>query len=195
LLQDDNQSITTETNLEGPMYLPNAPERQMGDRLGMDTNGKPLLLSGRVLDSNGQPIDKAVIDVWQANSQGLYDLQDSTQPKNNFRGCFRTQADGQYEFETVVPMAYNVPATGPCGEVLRLLGRHTWRAAHIHFKLSASGYIPLTTQIFLDGDFHLDSDTTFSVKSAIIKLKEQQDQNKLFYTAQFDFVLRSIKLL
>ncbi|MGL4879791.1 MAG: dioxygenase, partial [Waterburya sp.] len=64
----------------------------------MDTNGKPLLLSGRVLDSNGQPIDKAIIDVWQANSQGLYDLQDSTQPKNNFRGRFRTQADGQYEF-------------------------------------------------------------------------------------------------
>jgi hydroxyquinol 1,2-dioxygenase len=205
LLQEPNNGVVTERNLEGPTYLPNPPERQMGDRLGVDADNAEsdrLFLSGRVLDLAGRPIANALIDVWQANSQGLYDIQDPSQPSGNFRGCFRTEADGKYAFETVVPLAYNVPESGPCGEVLRLLGRHTWRAAHIHFKLSAMGHTPLTTQIFIDGDPHLDSDTTFSVKSAIIKLQKHQaldrlsapNQSKPFYSAEFDFILSPLSL-
>ncbi|MBW4684081.1 MAG: hydroxyquinol 1,2-dioxygenase [Komarekiella atlantica HA4396-MV6] len=198
LLHDINRGTATESNLEGPLYVPDAPKRQMGDRLGVDQAGDRLLLSGYVLDLNGQPIPDALIEVWQSNSQGLYDLQDPSQPQGNFRGCFRTKADGKYEFETVVPQGYNVPASGPSGEVLRLLGRHTWRAAHIHFKLSAAGYSPLITQIFIDGDSHIDSDTTFSVKSAIVKLQKHErpeelfahNQNKPFYTTEFNFVLQ-----
>lgn len=79
LLQDAHYS--TESNLAGPLYVPNASERQMGDRLGIDLEGDPLFLSGRVLDTNGQPIANALIDVWQPNSQGLYDIQDSSQPQ------------------------------------------------------------------------------------------------------------------
>ncbi|MBW4622669.1 MAG: hypothetical protein KME17_25340 [Cyanosarcina radialis HA8281-LM2] len=197
LLHDRPDGTATERNLEGPTYLPNAPERQMGDRLGVDADSEPLFLSGRVLDLTGRPIANALIDVWQANSKGLYDIQDPSQPEGNFRGCFRTGADGKYAFETVVPLPYKVPESGPCGTVLGLLGRHPWRAAHIHFKLSAAGYTPLTTQIFIDGDPHLDSDTTFSVKSAIIKLQKHDapaqlrapDRSQPFYTSEFDFIL------
>jgi catechol 1,2-dioxygenase/hydroxyquinol 1,2-dioxygenase len=121
----------------------------MGDRIGVDAEGEPLFLSGRVLDVNGEPIANALVDVWQPNSKGLYDIQDPSQPAGNFRGQFYTDGDGNYSFETIVPSGYNVPTSGFCGEVLRLLGRHTWRAAHIHFKLSATGYTPLTTQIFM----------------------------------------------
>ncbi len=148
LLQDTNGKAT-ESNLERPLYVPNAPERQMGDRIGVDAEGEPLFLSGRVLDVNGEPIANALVDVWQPNSKGLYDIQDPSQPAGNFRGQFYTDGDGNYSFETIVPSGYNVPTSGFCGEVLRLLGRHTWRAAHIHFKLSATGYTPLTTQIFM----------------------------------------------
>ncbi|WP_026732231.1 dioxygenase family protein [Fischerella sp. PCC 9605] len=197
LLHDTDRGTATESNLEGPTYVSDAPERKMGDRLGIDEDGDTLLLSGRVLDLNGQPIANALVDVWQPNSKGLYDIQDSNQLDGNFRGRYRTNTDGKYTFETVVPLGYNVPASGPCGQVLRLLGRHTWRAAHIHFKLSAPGYTPLTTQIFIDGDPHLDSDTTFSVKSAIVKLQKHEtpeelkaaNRDKLFYTTEFDFVL------
>jgi hydroxyquinol 1,2-dioxygenase len=197
LLHDANGNRATEQNLEGPLYISNAPERPMGALLGADIDSDLLLLSGRVLDVKGQPIVNALIDVWQANSKGLYDIQDPSQPQGNFRGRFQTGADGKYAFETVVPLAYNVPESGPCGEVLRLLGRHAWRAAHIHFKVNAVGYNPLTTQIFIDGDPHLDSDTTFSVKTAIIKLQKHEavdelnvcNQSKPSYTSEFDFIL------
>jgi catechol 1,2-dioxygenase/hydroxyquinol 1,2-dioxygenase len=190
----------TESNLEGPLYVPNAPERQMGDHLGIDAEGDTLFLSGRVLDLNGQPIANAVVDVWQPNSKGLYDIQDPSQSPGNFRGRFTTDASGKYTFETVVPFGYKVPDSGPSGELLRLLGRHPWRAAHIHFKVSAPKYTSLTSQIFIAGDPHLDSDTTFSVRSAIIHLQKHEapdelkarHQNKPFYTAEFDFVLRPV---
>lgn len=186
----------TEQNLEGPLYVPNAPMRMMRERLGIDEEGEPLFLSGYVLDVHKRAIANATIDVWQSNSKGLYDIQDPSQPKGNFRGRFRTDIDGSYKFETVVPKGYQVPASGPCGEVLRLLGRHTWRAAHIHFKVSAPGYAPLTTQIFIDGDDRLDSDTTFAVRTAIATLQKHSvpDELKPFYTTEFDFVLPSLIL-
>jgi hydroxyquinol 1,2-dioxygenase len=99
-------------------------------------------------------------------------------------------------------MGYNVPASGPCGEVLRLLGRHTWRAAHIHVKVSADGYMPLTTQLYIDEDAHLDSDTTFAVRTAILKLQKHESlaelqalhQSRTFYTYEFDFALTPIAI-
>lgn len=199
LLQDSNSG--TEANLQGPTYVPNPPQRNLGDRLGIDLEGNPLFLSGRVLDVNGQAIANAVVDVWQPSSTGLYDIQDSSQPAGNFRGQFHTDNNGNYYFETIVPNGYNVPASGPCGQVLHLLGRHTWRAAHIHFKLNASAYAPLTTQIFIDGDPHLESDTTFAVRSAIIQLQKHdspdalkaRQQSQPFYTAEFDFVLKPLE--
>jgi catechol 1,2-dioxygenase/hydroxyquinol 1,2-dioxygenase len=200
LLQNTHNG--TESNLEGPLYVPNAPERQMSDRLGIDPEGETLFLSGSALDVNGQPIANALIDVWQPNSKGLYDIQDLSQPQGNFRGRFKTGASGKYAFETVVPLGYNVPASGPSGELLRLLGRHTWRAAHIHFKVSVPEYTSLTTQIFMAGDPHLDSDTTFAVRSAIVQLQKHEapdelkarNQSKPFYTTEFDFVLKPFTL-
>jgi hydroxyquinol 1,2-dioxygenase len=190
LLQETNRGVATESNLEGPLYVPNPPERQMGDRLGIDEAGDPLFLAGYVLDLRGQPIVNAIVDVWQGNSKGLYDIQDDSQPRGNFRGYFRTNSDGKYAFETVIPLGYQVPSSGPCGEALRLLGRHPWRAAHIHIKLSAPGFVPLTTQLFIDGDPYLESDTTFAVRTAILQLQKQQVNGKHFYTSDFNFILQ-----
>lgn len=187
-----SRDVGTEGNLEGPLYVPNAPERNFGDRIGIDPEGKTLHLSGRVLSPNGEAIANALVDVWQPNSKGLYDIQDPSQPQGNFRGQFKTNSEGKYQFETVIPIGYRVPSSGPCGEVLQLLGRHTWRAAHIHFKLSAPNYSPLTTQIYIAGDPHLDSDTTFAVRTAIIQ--PQQHEQSSFYTSEFDFILNPIML-
>ena len=200
LLHDAHRG--TESNLEEPVYVPNVLERQMGDRLGIDPEGDTLFLSGSVLDLNGQPIANALIDVWQANSKRLYDIQDSSHLQGNFRGRFKTEGSGKYMFETVVPIGYSVPVSGLSGELLRLLGRHGWRAAHIHFKVSAPEYTSLTTQIFMAGDPHLDSDTTFAVRSMIVQLQKHEaldelkahNQSKPFYTTEFDFVLKPATL-
>jgi hydroxyquinol 1,2-dioxygenase len=198
LLNDEGRGPATEANNEGPLYVPDAPERKMGDRLGEDADGEPLLLSGRVLDPTNEPIGKAEIDVWQPNSQGNYDIQDPKQPRGNFRGRFRTDSDGRYEFETVVPAGYKVPGDGPCGQALKALGRHPWRPAHIHFKLGAKGYTPITTMTYIEGAPYIDSDTTFSVKASVIRPDKHASREALkargrdrpFATAELDFVLR-----
>lgn len=90
LLGDTHRGM--ESNLEGPLYVSNAPERKMGDpldicgaaHLGIDSEGNTLFLSGRVLNLEGEPIADALIEVWQPNSKGLYDLQDSSQPQGTF---------------------------------------------------------------------------------------------------------------
>jgi catechol 1,2-dioxygenase/hydroxyquinol 1,2-dioxygenase len=93
-----------------------------------------------------------------------------------------------------------VPKSGSCGELLRLLGRHPWRAAHIHFKVSAPEYTRLTTQISITAEPHLDSDTTFAVRSVIVQLQKHEapdelkvhNQSKPFFTTEFDFVLKPV---
>lgn len=198
LMHDLDRGNATETNLEGPLYVAGAPDRNYGDVLGVDPEGETLFLSGRILSSDGKPVANALIDVWQPNSKGFYDLQDPEQPPMNFRGKYRTDDQGRYLIETVVPLGYNVPSSGPSGDVLRLLGRHTWRPAHIHFKLSADGCVPITTMLYVEGAAFVDSDTTFSVKTALIDCKKHEDKRELeaagrtapFYTATYDFVLK-----
>jgi len=100
----DDGHHDTENNLEGPLYVPNVPERQRGDRLGIDVEGDSLFLPGRVLNLNGQPMANVLIDVWQSNSKGLYDIQDPSQRQRNFWGRFKTDKSGNYMFEILVPL-------------------------------------------------------------------------------------------
>jgi len=96
-------------------------------------------------------------------------------------------------FETVVPLGYKVAASGPSGELLRPLGRHTWRAASISKSVPRVHFADNTN---FAGDPHLDSDTTFAVRSAIVQLQKHEapdelkarNQSKPFYTTEFDFL-------
>jgi hydroxyquinol 1,2-dioxygenase len=83
LLQDSNDDAT-EANLQGPTYVPNSPQRCLGDRLGVDEEGDPLFLSGQVLDRHGQAIANALIEVWQPNSKGLYESKTHPNPLATF---------------------------------------------------------------------------------------------------------------
>jgi hydroxyquinol 1,2-dioxygenase len=188
LMADEGAGRVTERNLLGPLYVPNAPWRSMGEAMGVDPSGEALLLKGRVLSPHKRPVAEAVVDVWQVASNGLYDIQDPAQPAGNFRGRYRTNERGEYNITTVVPPGYRVPDTGPGGALLRRLGRHPWRAAHIHFKVSAPGFESLTTQLFIDRDPHLTSDTTFAVRSTVLQLKPAAESG--ISAAEFDFVLK-----
>ena len=86
---------------------------------------RTLVIHGRVLDTEGKPIAGAMLDVWQANDEGFYDVQQKgIQPDFNLRGVFRTGADGSYWFRAVKPKFYPIPDDGPVGQDAGALGRH-----------------------------------------------------------------------
>jgi hydroxyquinol 1,2-dioxygenase len=84
------------------------------------------------------------------------------------RAVLRTDAQGCVAFRSVVPTAYPIPTDGPVGRMLVATGRHPWRPAHVHFRIRAPGYQPLTTHLFKDPDPYLDSDVVFGVRSSLV---------------------------
>lgn len=160
----------TPSSVEGPFHSP-APSRELGDWISTGPErdrGVATVVHGKVLDCDGSPIGSAEIDLWQANDTGLYDSQDPTQDNGNLRALLRTDADGGFWFRTIRPSSYPVPTDGPGGRLLHAIGRHPMRPAHLHVKVTASGYRPLTTHVFLAGDPYLDSDAAFAVKDELI---------------------------
>jgi hydroxyquinol 1,2-dioxygenase len=141
-----------------------------------------------------------LLDVWQAQSSGLYDSQDESLNELHMRGKFRTDAEGRYLIRTVRPVHYPIPSDGPVGRMLRATGRHPWRPAHIHFVVSAEGYEPVTTHIFDQTDEYLGSDAVFAVKDSLIcdfvRHERPTDEaaslgiDPPFLTADFDFRLK-----
>jgi catechol 1,2-dioxygenase len=189
----------TASNVEGPFYRPDAPLVGPPVTLcGDDEPGEVLFISGQVRSAGGELLPGALLDVWQTNENGLYEHEDPSQPEWNLRRRFHVGDDGRYEFRTVAPAAYQIPHSGPVGRFLEAVGRHPWRPAHLHLKLSAPGHRPLTTMLYLDGDPWLDDDTIFSVKPGLIVALERHERpeelrsrgvDRPFSTASYDFTL------
>jgi hydroxyquinol 1,2-dioxygenase len=160
----------TPSSVEGPFHVA-APARANGDWLANGperARAQQMLFRGRVTDVAGAPVNAALVDVWQADDNGHYDTQDPRQPAGNLRGLFTTNERGEYWFRSVVPSSYPVPTDGPVGGLLHALGRHPMRPAHIHLRVTAAGYRPVTTHAFLAGDQYLQSDAAFAVKDELI---------------------------
>ncbi|WP_294735998.1 intradiol ring-cleavage dioxygenase [uncultured Pseudomonas sp.] len=162
-------SGATPNTILGPFYVADAPRYENGANICLDGKGEPTLVSGRVLDTDGNPIVGATLDIWQTNDDGFYDVQQKgLQPEYNLRGLFTTDADGCYAFRTVKPRHYPIPADGPVGKLLGQLGRHPNRAAHLHFIVTAPGYDQVITHIFTPDCPYLHEDTVFGVKKELI---------------------------
>ena len=190
----------TESTVFGPFHRDGAPELPAGGNIApRDKKGIPTIVSGRVLTLDGGHISGARLDVWQADSSGLYDSQYAETDDLHLRGQFRTDEEGRFLIRTVRPVYYAIPTDGPVGRMLVATNRHPWRPAHIHFVVSAEGYEPVTTHIFDDGDPYLESDTVFAVKDSLIcdfarHEAPEPEATRLgivppFYTAEFDFRL------
>ncbi|MEN5035850.1 catechol 1,2-dioxygenase [Pseudomonas sp. TWI929] len=164
----------TPRTIEGPLYVAGAPLCEGEARLddGRDP-GQPMLLEGQVLGLDGKPLAGAIVDVWHANTQGLYSYFDSSQSEYNLRRRIRTDAQGRYRARSIVPSGYGCPADGPTQACLDLLGRHGQRPAHIHFFISAPGYRHLTTQINLAGDAYLWDDFAHATRDGLVGEVEQ----------------------
>jgi hydroxyquinol 1,2-dioxygenase len=201
LLSHKKPDGATESTVFGPFHRLNAPELPYGGNIAhLDKNGVPTLVGGRVFDLDGRPIAGALLDVWQAQTSGLYDSQDPNLSEMHMRGKFRTDREGRYLVRTVRPVHYPIPSDGPVGEMLRATGRHPWRPAHIHFVVSAEGYEPVTTHIFDSADKYLESDAVFAVKQSLVCELARHDQAEgearllgiepPYFTTEFDFHLK-----
>lgn len=157
----------TEDNIEGPFYKPGAPDRSVLVEPGM--RGTRLTVSGRVLSTRGAPLAAALLDVWQADTQGQYDNE-------GFRLRGRLYADdaGNYRLQTILPRYYRA-------------GRTT-RPSHIHLKVSAPGFPLLTTQLYFKGDPYNSIDR--NVRTSLM-LSPTDARNGNGKAARFDFVLRA----
>lgn len=162
-------SGATESTVLGPFHVADAPRREAGAQISLDGKGEPLVVSGRVRGADGKPVVGATLDVWQANADGFYDVQQKTiQPDMNLRGRFETDDEGRYWFRSAKPQFYPIPHDGPVGRLLARTGRHPYRPAHIHFIVGRDGYVPVTTHIFTPDDPYLGSDPVFGVKESLI---------------------------
>ena len=190
----------TEYTILGPFYRADAPELPLSGNIAGDIPGEPVIVRGRVLTSNGSPIPNAMLDVWQSDAEGFYDLQMTNINGTALRGRFHTNAAGEYVLRTIKPSFYPIPHDGPVGQMLVEMGRHPYRPAHIHFIISAEGYEPVTTELFVSGDPYLDSDAVFGVRESLVvpfvrnDSKEEAERlavSASFYTVDYDFVLES----
>jgi protocatechuate 3,4-dioxygenase beta subunit len=168
-LNNHKMSGETESTVLGPFYIENAPHYQNGANICLDGKGEPVWVHGRVTGSDGEPIEGATLDVWQANDEGLYDVQQKgIQPDMNLRGVFSSETDGRYFFRSAYPRYYPIPHDGTVGRLLKSLDRNHFRPAHLHFILSAPGFEKLTTHIFTPDCPWLRDDAVFGVKESLI---------------------------
>jgi protocatechuate 3,4-dioxygenase beta subunit len=145
-----------------------APHYEHGADVANGASGVPCLVRGSVRGLDGQPVVGALIDVWQADADGKYDVQRTDLPEAQGRGVLRSGDDGRFHFQSVVAEPYPIPDDGPVGRLLRATGRHSNRPAHIHFIVRAAGHVPLTTHLFVAGSPYLDSDAVFGVKDSLV---------------------------
>ncbi len=151
-LSQDKKLVPTESNIEGPYYRKDAPFRS---KLATGLKGEALKISGKVLSPDGTPLREALVDVWQADKEGAYD---QTSDAFVLRGRIKTDKDGLYVYETIMPGQYDL------GEAKR--------PAHIHYKVSAAGHALLTTQLYFKGDPWISKDP-FVRKSLIIEVADK----------------------
>src|SRR6516225_5186196 len=161
--------VATESTVLGPFHVVESPPLELGANIDHVGTGMPCLVTGRVVSTDGTPLPGAKLDVWQANDQGFYDVQQpEVQQRANGRGLFTADDKGEFWFRTIVPSYYPIPTDGPVGELLKATGRHAFRPAHIHFIVTAPGHRPLTTHIFVAGSRYIESDTVFAVKKSLV---------------------------
>jgi alcohol dehydrogenase class IV/protocatechuate 3,4-dioxygenase beta subunit len=168
LLTNSRTPATTPSAVLGPFYVEGPPETEHGGDIAGGLAGTPLWVDVRITDTEGAPVAGAVVDVWQSNKDGFYDVQLPDLEGPVLRGRLRSDEEGRLSFWSILPHEYPIPEDGPVGRMLSAVGRHPYRAPHLHFMISAPGHQRLITQLFVAGGAYLDEDTVFGVKDELI---------------------------
>ena len=155
---DDDEPTIAET--EGPFFKPRSPQRSNLRESGIA--GRAVDLSGLVLTRSCRPVPGALVDLWHADDNGVYD-------NRNFRmrGHVFTDNEGRYAFQTIVP------------------GLYPGRTRHYHVKVQAPGERPgLTTQFYFPDESRNRSDGLFR-RELVMQVSEAKDA----LVVRFDVVL------
>ncbi|CAE6824341.1 Hydroxyquinol 1,2-dioxygenase [Paraburkholderia aspalathi] len=195
----------TEQTVFGPFHVEGAPSLLThGADIAVGASGDPLWVVANVVDSRGHAVVDALVDVWQADGDGFYDVQDEGWriDESRLRAIFTTDGDGRFSFRSVMPTSYPIPMDGPVGQMMNATNRHPMRPAHIHFMIRKDGFDTLVTHVFADGDEYLDSDAVFGVRSSCIGTYVPHEEGAItpagtvserrFYTLDYTFVLHGL---
>ncbi|PJI43857.1 intradiol ring-cleavage dioxygenase [Ferrovibrio sp.] len=156
----DHPAGPTPAQTEGPYFTPNSPLRAGLYEPGMD--GTRLRVGGLVLDPSCRPLGNVLVDLWQADAQGRYD-----NAGYRLRGHQFTDAQGRWQFETIVPAIY------------------PGRTRHLHVKLQAPYGKLLTTQLYFPGDTAGNARDRIFDKRLLMNTAGDAEQ----MIARYDFVL------
>lgn len=199
MIKGRDVSTGTEYSVLGPFFVENAPHIPVGGDMQQDNPGTTVVLSGKVLNESGEPVEGARIDLWQNLDNGLYDVQETHEGAVPNMRCHQiTGADGRYGVKTIRPVSYKVPDDGPAGDILRATKRPSWRPAHYHIWIQADGYRPLVTELFPGDDEHIDNDAVFGVRDSLrVDVDEANDNEEAktygvetpYNKVDYDFVL------
>lgn len=167
LAKNDNELAScnlTTSDIQGPFYKTNPPART---KIAADSEpGERLLLSGIVKNVDCTPVENAIVDLWQANSAGVYDSSNNY----NLRGQTLSGSNGAYSFDTVLP------------------GVYSGRPRHLHVKVSKGNY-NITTQLYFAGDSLIASDPWASVAAAKERILAYSKNTKNQWEASYDFTI------
>src|SRR3712207_2129750 len=198
-MNHDFDPRATPATVLGPFHIEGSPELEHGADMSQGLPGTPLLLHGVVRDLEGDPVPGAVLDVWQADNEGLYESQHADVDEARLRAKYTTRPDGSYCVRTVAPLGYTIPMDGPVGELIGQTGISHFRPAHVHFLITVPGYEPLITHLFQEGAEYLDSDVVFGTKQELVVRFEQREPgpapdggtiDQPWVEARYDFVLQ-----
>lgn len=159
----------TPKQTEGPFYPTVAQKDKDFDLTkveGMEgtAQGEVIEIDGSVYDTDGNPVEDATVDIWQANAAGRYSHPHDDNPAPidpNFQGwaIVPSGKDGKFKFRSIKPGAY--PAS------------KDWsRPPHIHFKVTKKGYLELTTQMYFPGE-------PLNEKDGILKRQKPEERELL----------------
>jgi catechol 1,2-dioxygenase len=147
----ESDTITT-TDILGPFYRPGSPIRS--NLIPPGSTGQVLYLNGTIFQANGKtPMANALIESWQCDEDEHYD---NVSDEYLYRGALRTGKDGKYSFKTIVPVPYKD------GE--------GWRPSHIHFRISSNDHQDLITQIYFEGDAHIEKDAAANSPQSVNRI-------------------------
>jgi hydroxyquinol 1,2-dioxygenase len=188
----------TPATVLGPFHVEGSPELENGADMADGVPGTPLYITGTVRDLDGKAVGAAVLDVWQADTDGAYESQLAVD-EARLRAKYTSQPDGTYCVRTIAPLGYSIPMDGPVGELIAQTDIDHYRPAHIHFLLDVPGYEPLITHLFEKGAEYLDSDVVFGTKAELVVEFERREPGRTpdggtsevpWLLAAYDFVLQ-----
>ena len=198
MLNDKLPKGATPHTVLGPFHVDDSPELPVGGNMAEGVAGEPCYITGVVRNLKGEPIAGVELDMWQADEEGIYEVQLSENAGPYLRGIYHSGADGRYAVKTIAPLGYAIPMDGPVGELVHKTDISYFRPAHIHFILTAPGYQKIITHLFKRGTEYIDKDVVFGVKEDLVTDFTQhppgttptgEHSDVPFWTIQYDFTL------